>query len=55
MDCEGEEKYILNSTDIDTLRKIDKIILEYHHYTEGKGNFRIFKEDGIFWEYTICE
>ena len=36
MDCEGEEKDIIKGLDTDTLEKIDKIVMEYHLYVDGR-------------------
>jgi FkbM family methyltransferase len=47
MDCEGEEKYILSSTDIETLKKIDKVILEYHLYVDGRDISEYLRKVGF--------
>lgn len=47
IDCEGEEKHILKETDVDTLEKIDKIVLEYHCYADGKEIMEYLRKMGF--------
>ncbi len=45
MDCEGEEKNIL--LDCQELKRIDKIILEYHLYVDGKAIMEHLRKMGF--------
>lgn len=47
IDCEGEEKNIIKDTDIDILKKIDKIIIEYHLYVDGKEIMEYLRSVGF--------